>query len=241
MPPALQTLLTSEILPALGITAGFAGGAWLLRGVTAGGALAGFLVAFAIFAGAGPGGFAALIAVFLVALLTTRLGYRRKQVLGAAEDAHGRSAAQVLANLGAAAALAIAAGATGRRVLLLLSVAALAEAAADTAASECGEALSERAYLVTTFRRVPAGTDGGISLPGTLAAVAAALIVASTAAVTREIAWNSVPLVAGAGVLGTLVDSFLGATLERRGILRNNGVNLASTLAAAAIAFLIGR
>ncbi len=237
----LQTLLTSEILLALGITAGFAGGAWLLRGVTGRGALAGFVVAFTIYVSAGPGGFAALIAVFVVALLTTRFGYCRKIAQGTAESPRGRSALQVLANLGAAAGFALAAHAATYRFLLLAAIAALAEAAADTAASECGEALSDRAYLVTNFQRVAAGTDGGISFPGTAAAISAALAVAAVATVTGVISWAALPLVAVSGVIGTFVDSVLGATLERRGILGNDGVNFASTLAAAMLALLIGR
>jgi uncharacterized protein (TIGR00297 family) len=235
----VTTLLTSEALVAIAVTTAFAGGAWLLRGVTTGGAIAGFAVALAIFAAAGPGAFAVLIAVFAVAWLTTRLGYRKKQALGTAENSHGRSASQVLANLAAGALFAVAARVTGQPVFLLAAIAALAEAAADTAASECGEALSDRAYLITSFRAVPAGTDGGISLPGTLAALVAAGSVAMIAAAAGVLAWAVTPFITAAGFAGTVIDSLLGATLERRGILGNNSVNFASTLAAGTIALLI--
>ncbi len=222
------------------MTTAFAGGAWLLGGVTSAGAVAGFVIAFIIFLSAGPGVFMALISVFAVAWVTTRLGHRRKQALGIAQDASGRSAAQVVANLGASALFSAAATATGYRFLVVAAVAALAEAAADTAASECGEALSRGAYLITSLRPVAAGTDGGVSLPGSMAAIVAAAIVAWVAAETQVFAWAAAPVVVGAAVLGTVIDSLLGATLERRRILGNNGVNFVSTVAAGMIALLIG-
>jgi uncharacterized protein (TIGR00297 family) len=237
---AVQTLLTSEAVIAVAVTMAFAGGAWLLHGVTPAGAVAGFAVALAVLVTAGPGGFAALVSVFAIAWLATRLGYRRKLLLGIAENARGRSPAQVLANLGAAAGFSVAARFTDHPILLMAAMAALAEAAADTAASECGEALSTRAYLITTMRPVPAGTDGGVSLPGTVAGAAAALVIGAVAAGTHVISWRALPVIAGAGVLATVVDSVLGATLERRGVISNNGVNFVSTAVAGAIAILLG-
>ncbi|MGZ4826940.1 MAG: DUF92 domain-containing protein [Terriglobales bacterium] len=242
MPPAiLPSLLTYDALIAAAVTGAFAGGAWLLRGVTPGGAVAGFVVAFAIFVTAGVGGFAALVTVFLVAWLTTRLGSRRKRALGLSQDLSGRSAVQVLANLGAAGVFCMASSIRpDRGFFLLMAMAALAEAAADTAASECGEALSERAYLITSWRAVPAGTDGGISWPGMVAAMAAAGIIAVVASATGVVAWSTLPVVAAAGFLGSVIDSVLGATLERAGILGNNGVNLAGTFVAGVLALLLG-
>ena len=77
-----------------------------LRGVTTAGALAGALCCFVLYAGGGSGAFAALITVFALAWITTRLGYQRKQKLGIAENRDGRKGSQVLANLGVATACA---------------------------------------------------------------------------------------------------------------------------------------
>jgi uncharacterized protein (TIGR00297 family) len=240
-PAAMDSLLSYEPLIAAAVTGVFAGGAWLLRGVTPGGAVAGFVLALAVFVTAGAGGFLALVSVFVIAWGTTRLGSRRKQMLEMSHDLGGRSAAQVLANLGAAAFFSVASTMLPeRRMVLLMAMAALAEAAADTAGSECGEALSERAYLITSFRAVRAGTNGAVSLPGTLAAMGAALTIGAVAAMTRVVAWPMLPLVAGAGFLATLADSLLGATLERRGMIGNNGVNLAGTLVAGLLVLLLG-
>ena len=61
---------------------------------------------------------------------------------------------------------------------------ALAEAAADTVSSECGQAFSDRARLITTFEEVAAGTDGGVSLVGTLTGACAALLVSAVCLLT---------------------------------------------------------
>jgi len=234
----VQTLISSETLVAIGLTSAFAGGAWLLRGVTTGGALAGFAIALAVYLSSGVGGFLVLVSVFVVAWITTKIGYQRKQQLGTAENARGRCAAQVVANLGVAAAFCILAKLTGRAILSIAAMAAFAEAAADTAGSECGQALSRRAYMITTLRPVVAGTNGGISLPGTFASVVAAIIVTSMAAGMGILPSSAIPIAVLAAVLGTFLDSLLGATLETLGFLNNNAVNLAGTSCAGMLALM---
>ena len=222
------------------LTAAFALSARLLRGVTGSGAVAGGVLAFLLFLGGGPGAFAALIVVFLLTWVTTRLGHRRKRQLGTAEAGSGRSASQVIANVGIASATALGGLVSQHPALwLLASCAALAEAAADTTSSEVGQAVSDSAYLITHFRPVPVGTDGGISAAGTLAGIAAAVAVAAICAVTHVIAWTWLLPVAACGGLGMFMDSFLGATLERRRWLNNDAVNLLSTALAALFALFL--
>lgn len=227
-----------QALWALLFTSAFAIGARLLQAVSLSGALAGGALAFLLYLGGGPGAFLALVTVFLLSWATTRLGLRRKQRLGIAEKRGGRSASQVIANLGIASLLAALALSGWHAALwLLASTAALAEAAADTVSSEFGQAVGKNAYLVTTFEPVAVGSDGGVSLPGTLAGIAAAALVTAVAAATGVIEPRWIAPAAGAGVIGMFVDSFLGAGLERRGLLGNDAVNLISTGAAALLAF----
>lgn len=223
----------------LGVTLAFALLAHWLRAVSKGGAIAGALVTWVVYVGTGAGGFVCVVVVFLLTSLATRFGYRHKQTLGTAENREGRSARQVLANLGVAAAAGAATLLHPSPFLPLAMAAALAEAAADTVSGEMGQALEPRAYLITNFHAVEPGTNGGISLSGTMAGCLAALVVAGACAAAYLIRLPWITLVAAAGVLGMMFDSVLGATLERPGGLNNDAVNLLSTLLAAAAALLI--
>lgn len=222
------------MLPALVVSAVFGLFGYAARGVTCSGAIAGVWVAVLIYVGLGLGGFVTLFAVFAITWLTTRLGYARKRQLGVAENRRGRTAKQVLANVAAAAVFATLA--IFYRGFEFAAVAAMAEAAADTASSEVGEALARKARMITSLREVPPGTDGAVSIPGTLAGMAAAMLVTYVAIAAQVMEPHGLWLVAAAGYVGTIVDSLLGATLERAHLLNNNAVNWLSTLSAGLIA-----
>ncbi len=224
---------------AAGVTLGFAVLARALRGVNRSGALAGGLACFLLFAGAGPAAFATLSALFLMTWASTRLGYRRKLALGLAEQKEGRNAWQVLANLAGAALGSVVFSATGNRLWLVAAMGALAEAATDTVASEIGQYRGSDARLITTWERVPAGTDGGVTISGSTAGMAAGLVLAALATVGGMLPQAQLWIPVVAGFAGMLIDSLLGATLQRRGYIGNEAVNLFSTLAAAALAYAI--
>ena len=222
-----------------GVTLGFALLARVLRGVDRSGMIAGAAACFFLFAGAGPSGFAVLASLFLLTWISTRFGYRHKQALGVAERVDGRNAWQVLANLAVAALGSLAFAATGNRAWLFTSVAALAEAATDTVASEIGQTPGHTAILITSLKRVAVGTDGGITIAGTLAGTAAAVLIATVAAGSGIVPRAQLWIPAVAGFVGMLVDSFLGATLQRRGTMNNEAVNFFGTVVAATLAYTI--
>lgn len=221
------------------ITIAFAVLAYALHAVNRSAAVAGGLACFVLFWGGGPGAFATLAALFLMTWFTTRLGYRRKQELGLAERREGRNARQVLANLTVAAVGTLLFGLTKNRVWMMAAIAALAEAATDTVASEIGQSRREQARLITTGHRVPAGTDGGITIVGTAAGLIAGVGIAAVAIGAGILRPRQIWIPVTSGFVGMLVDSLLGATIQRRGWLSNEAVNFFSTLVAAALPYIL--
>ena len=190
-----------------------------MKWLTAAGAAAALAVGSATVVGVGWRGLLLLLAFLVSGSLLTRGGGRR-------------NARQVLANGGVAAVAAL----LGSWPAFAGAVAA---AAADTWATEIGAHSPTPPRLITTGARVPPGADGGVTLLGTGGGVLGA-------AVMGALTWLLAPprpgglavVVAVAGVLGMLIDSVLGATLQgpEDKWLDNDGVNLAMTLAGAGIA-----
>lgn len=208
----------------LGITVSFALLAWIARGVNWSGMLAGAAIAF-VLATRDLRMFWSLLLVFGITLAATRAGKSRKQELHTAEVFGGRTAAQVMANLGVAG-LIVAIGPPGWETWAL---AALAEATADTSSSEIGMAYPGKTILLTSWKAVAPGVDGGVSLKGTIAALMTAGMISAAAVVMKLVPSSHALAIMCAGVLGSLADSLLGALLERRGFLTNDLVNLLST------------
>ena len=229
-------------VPAALIALLFAVAARVMGSVTDGGAMVGIIVAFTFMVTIGLAGFVPLLTLFLLTLFATRWRRRRKERLGLAERSGGRSALQVLANLAVAAGCAIPVlwFPEYSELLLTAAMAALAEAAADTVSSEIGQAAASNAYLIVGLRSVPIGTNGAVSLAGTLSGVIAAFVIAWVSAGFGIVAWSTVPVTAIAGSAGMMFDSLLGATWENSGRLGNDAVNFLSTAFAADLALVIG-
>jgi uncharacterized protein (TIGR00297 family) len=190
-----------------------------------------------------------VLAVSLLAFFATRVGRAKKELLGNAEARHGRSAAQVAANLGAAALISTSLfenWAVNSRwmphangVLLIACLAAMAEAAADTVSSEIGQVFGGRPRMITNLRPVEPGADGGITFAGSFAGIAAAAIVGALGSLAVHPDLRFFLIATAGAVFGLFFDSLLGATLERKGWLNNDAVNFLSTVGAAACAVLL--
>ena len=192
-----------------------------------------------------------VLAVSLLAHFATRIGRRKKEQLGTAEARRGRTASQVAANLGLASLVSFpifqswlldspyfARAALGSVPFFAISLAALAEAAADTVSSEIGQVFGGRPRMITTLRLADAGIDGGITFAGTAAGILAAAIVSGIGVFALQGSFAMFFVSTAGAVFGLFFDSLLGATLERRGWLNNDAVNFLSTASATAFSLV---
>lgn len=228
----LTTELGLRFAIGTGLAASIAVGAWANRMLSASGALGAVIVGALVFGGGGP--IWALLLILFFATSSAASRWHADLKTGPTERfAKGsrRDLGQVLANGAVPAALAVLALRFPDAALFAAFAGALAAATADTWATEIGLLSDSPPALITTGEPVPRGTSGGVSIVGTLAAVAGAALIGLVAAVlfgTRElldvgvfdarlIDWSALrllPIVAASGLASTVIDSYLGATLQ---------------------------
>lgn len=180
------------------------------------GALAATVVGTVVF---GVGGWSwafLLLTFFITSSALSRLFKKRKQGLDEKfSKGHERDAGQVFGNGGLATAFVLVHALYPESSLGWVGfAAALAAVNADTWATELGVLNPHPPRLITKLTRVvEKGTSGGVSLMGTLASLAGAFVIALPAAFFTD-NWSLIPIISLAGLSGSLVDSFLGATVQ---------------------------
>ncbi len=186
--------------------------------------------------------FSILLAFFFMGSLFTRYKYDYKLAHGIAEEKKGvRGYKNVFSNSLAALSLAVAYGIfpSHEQVLLSAYLGSVATACGDTLASEIGETCKGEPRMITTFKKARAGTDGAVSHLGEGAAFFGAAAIAFLAYLLIKNDFGLVIAVIAGGFIGTNIDSVLGATLQRKGFLSNNGVNLFATISGAFISGIL--
>lgn len=183
--------------------------------------------------------FLVVLAFFILGSVSTRYKYDYKMRMGV-EQIHGgaRGYLNVFANGSVAAASAVLWGVTGSPVFLALFVGSVATAAGDTMASEIGVTGGEP-VMITSFTRVPAGTNGGVTLTGEAVAVVGALIISLIAYFLGIIDLPAIAICTVAGFIGTNIDSLVGAVMENPGMVGNAGTNFLATLSGGACAVVL--
>ena len=175
--------------------------------------------------------------------LATRFAIVYKKALGVEESDEGtRGGSNVISNgiLPPLIAIAYSFGLLSPEQALVAFTTSMAAASADTMASEIG-VLSPSPVLITNPGKVvEPGVDGGISFEGLTASFLSSVSISMLAyagflvlieenhAFSASIELNYLFISVFFGFFGSVIDSFLGATLQNREILTNNGVNLAS-------------
>lgn len=183
-----------------------------------------------------------LLTFFFLGSLFTRYKYNYKLAHGIAEEKKGmRGYKNVFSNSLPALSLAVAYGIFPSHAWVLLPayLGSVATACSDTLASEIGETCKGEPRMITTFKKVSAGTDGAVSRLGEWAAFFGAAMIAFLAFLLIKSDFGLVIAVTAGGFIGTNIDSVLGATLQQKGYLSNNGVNLCATISGAIISGIL--
>jgi uncharacterized protein (TIGR00297 family) len=218
------------------------------------GALSGVLSGLLMILFGGIGWFILLLVFFFMGTIFTKYKYTYKRSIGAAQSNEGsRGYRNVFGNCLVPLTLVVAYGAIGnfslpylgdigRNIFLIGYLGAMATATADTLASEIGATYKGQPRMITTFKKVKAGTDGAVSVLGEAAALLGALAIALVAIPMGVIGPNITAaflLAVAGGFLGTNVDSLLGSTLQQKKVLSNEGVNFFATVSGAAVAMIL--
>ncbi|HLO49567.1 MAG TPA: TIGR00297 family protein, partial [Kamptonema sp.] len=200
-------------------------------------------------------GYTVVMFYFLLGSAVTRVGLAQKEAEGIAEKRSGARGPEnvwgsaLTATLCALGVLGISlAGETSKMsvpqyavaLLLLGYVASFSTKLSDTCASEIGKAYGKRTFLITTLQPVPRGTEGAVSLEGTLAGVVASVAIAFLGWVVGLIDLTGLVFCVIAAFVATNIESVIGATLQSKfDWLTNEVVNIFNTLIGAIVAVLL--
>lgn len=196
-------------------------------------------------------GYAVMMFYLLVGSAVTRIGMAKKEAAGIAEKRSGaRGPENVWGSALTGTLCALAAYVFGFNesvevqalipLLLLGYVASLSTKLSDTSASEVGKAYGKHTFLITTLKPVPPGTEGAVSLEGTLAGIVASVAIALIGWAVNLINPPGVLLCIIAAFIATNLESVIGATLQSKfDWLTNEVVNILNTLIGAIAAILL--
>ncbi|MFB2935718.1 TIGR00297 family protein [Aerosakkonemataceae cyanobacterium BLCC-F154] len=225
--------------------------AWVIpkKLLTPAGLFHAWLLGVLIWGTLGSSGYIVVMFYFLVGSAVTRIGMEQKEAEGIAEKRSGARGPENVwgsAAAGALCALGVAAISWGslpsslQPLLLLGYVASFSTKLSDTCASEVGKAYGKRTFLITTLQPVTRGTEGAVSLEGTLAGIIGSVAIALVAWSVGLINLVGIGLCIIAAFVATNLESVIGATLQAKvSWLTNEVVNAINTLVGAIAAILL--
>lgn len=194
-------------------------------------------------------GYGVVMFYFLAGSAVTRIGMAQKEAAGIAEKRGGaRGPENVWGSAFTATVCAIGVAAIklgwlnpGWESLLILGyVASFATKLSDTTASEVGKAYGKSTFLITTLKPVPRGTEGAISLEGTIAGIIGGILISLVAYSLSMITFTGVITCMIAAFVATNIESVIGATLQSDlDWLSNELVNVINTIVGAVVAISI--
>lgn len=222
----------------------------------------GWLLGVIIWGCLGWQGYAVVMFYFLVGSGVTRIGKAQKEAEGIAEKRSGARGPEnvwgsaLTATLCAVGVLAFSIlgetgdilGETGKMpvpqyvisLLLLGYAASFCTKLSDTCASEIGKAYGKRTFLITTLQPVPRGTEGAVSLEGTIAGIVGSILMALLSWSVGLIDLTGVAFCVIAAFIATNIESVIGATVQSKfEWLTNEVVNFFNTLIGAIAAIVL--
>lgn len=264
MDSELTFMTTSGLFPwgvAIALNALLAVIAWIVpkKLLTPAGLAHAWFLGVVIWGTLGWQGYLIIMVYFLVGSAVTRIGMAQKEAAGIAEKRSGARGPENVwgsALVGTLCALGIFVLSFGDvttgdvttvsdampinlwvSALWLGYVASLSTKLSDTTASEVGKAYGKRTFLITTLKPVPPGTEGAVSLEGTLAGVVASVAIALIGWLVGVISAAGVGMCAIAAFMATNLESVIGATLQNKlDWLTNEIVNIINTFIGAVVA-----
>ncbi|MDV2993160.1 MAG: hypothetical protein N4J56_002814 [Chroococcidiopsis sp. SAG 2025] len=249
----------NSVLVAVGVHTVLLGLAWIApkKLLTPAGLLHALFLGVLLYLSVGWQGELVVIFYFLVGSAVTYIGMAQKEAEGIAEKRSGARGPENVwssALTGALCAVGIAitslsfANATTFvaepiaivSLLLLGFVASFSTKLSDTCASEVGKAYGQRTFLITTLQPVARGTEGAVSLEGTLAGVVGSVAIAMLAWGLGLIDLLGILWCVIAAFIATNIESLIGATVEGKvSWLTHDVVNFLNTLIGAIAAILL--
>lgn len=225
----------------------------LLKGLMWEGVISSWFLGTLSFGAFGTGGYAIVCLYFIIGSFVTKLKLQQKQKEGIAEARSGRRGLGSVLGSGAAGIVCSILSLTlldlhpsFDPLLRAAFVASFSSKLADTVSSEIGKAYGKTTYLMSTLQKVPRGTEGAISLEGSLAGVAASILISLVALLLGEIDYQGLGCVVVASVFANGLESWIGAVLQGRpgwGFLTNDAVNVlqisVASIASAALLSLL--
>ena len=188
-------------------------------------------------------GWLSVVFYLLFGSLVTKIGYKFKRQKGIAEKRGGRRGPEnVLGSAATGLFFAVMVKLNFANLLFyqIGFAASFAAKLADTFGSEIGKRFGENTYLITSFRKVDRGTEGGVSLEGTIASALGAIVMSSTMLTLSIITTNhQFVIVSISGFLATISESIIGAKFQEKYKLSNELVNAIQTSIASTIAIFI--
>jgi uncharacterized protein (TIGR00297 family) len=211
------------------------------KALTRAGVLHAWALGVVVWGSLGWRGYVVVAAYFLLGTVVTKLGFQQKEAKGIAEKRGGaRGPENVWGSALTGAVCAVGYALFPDPLWWPAYVASFAAKLADTAGTEVGKAYGKRAFSIVSLRPVAPGTEGAMSVEGTLAGVVAAGILSGLALAVDAIPLEWLAPCWVAAILATTAESWMGATVEPLfAWLTHDVVNGIQTTLAAAIAVLL--